>query len=182
MQHISRALAALLLLGGCAAVPHAERPDRGRPLIIESEPFGPVDAASVPGLSGVLAGAEVQRVGAYVGAVRDQELAVFLSSLVPPPAPVVRETVVVAMTSWPSSLYPCGGDLPPCYVKQRESGGDYNAQNPTSSASGAWQFLDSTWAGFGGYARAVLAPPEVQDEKARLLWAGGAGCSHWSAC
>lgn len=83
---------------------------------------------------------------------------------------------------WPSSLYPCGGDLPPCYVKQRESGGNYNARNPSSTASGAWQFLDSTWAGFGGYPSAYLAPPDVQDERARQLWAGGAGCSHWSAC
>lgn len=89
---------------------------------------------------------------------------------------------VVIETNWPSSLYPCGGDLPPCYVKMRESGGDYNARNPTSTASGAWQFLDSTWAGFGGYPRAYLAPPEVQDERARQLWDGGRGCSHWSAC
>lgn len=64
----------------------------------------------------------------------------------------------------------------------RESGGDIRAQNPVSTASGKWQFLDSTWAGFGGYAKARLAPESVQDEKARILWAGGAGCSHWNAC
>ena len=89
-----------------------------------------------------------------------------------------------AATSWPASLYPCGGDLPPCYVKQRESHGDYNARNNASagSACGAWQIIGSTWAGFGGYPDACSAPPGVQDEKARQLWAGGAGCSHWSAC
>lgn len=76
----------------------------------------------------------------------------------------------------------CGGDLPPCYIMQRESGGSITARNPRSSASGKWQFLDSTWAGFGGYARAYLAPESVQDAKARQLWAGGAGCGHWSAC
>ncbi len=76
----------------------------------------------------------------------------------------------------------CGGDLPPCYVMMRESGGDIRARNPSSTASGKWQFLDSTWAGFGGYARAYLAPESVQDAKARILWAGGRGCSHWSAC
>jgi len=76
----------------------------------------------------------------------------------------------------------CGGDLPPCYVMMRESGGDITAQNPTSTASGKWQFIDSTWAGYGGYAKARYAPESVQDEKARQLWAGGAGCGHWSAC
>lgn len=76
----------------------------------------------------------------------------------------------------------CGGDLPPCYVMMRESGGNVAIKNPTSSASGKWQFLDSTWQGHGGYAHASDAPESVQDAKARQLWAGGAGCSHWSAC
>ena len=76
----------------------------------------------------------------------------------------------------------CGGNLPPCFVMNRESGGNIRAQNPSSSASGKWQFIDSTWAGFGGYARAYLAPESVQDAKAAQMWAGGAGCSHWSAC
>lgn len=76
----------------------------------------------------------------------------------------------------------CGGDLPPCYVMMRESGGNIRARNPSSSASGKWQFIDSTWAGFGGYAQAWLAPESVQDAKARQLWAGGAGCGHWNAC
>lgn len=76
----------------------------------------------------------------------------------------------------------CGGNLPPCWVMQRESGGSLTAKNPSSSASGKWQFLDSTWAGYGGYAQAWQAPESVQDAKAAQLWAGGAGCGHWSAC
>lgn len=86
----------------------------------------------------------------------------------------------------PSSLAPCGGDLPPCTVKANESGGDYTAVNPTGcggrSCGGAWQFDPKTWNGYGGYAYAQDAPPEVQDAKARELWADGAGCSHWGAC
>jgi Transglycosylase-like domain len=74
----------------------------------------------------------------------------------------------------------CGGDLPPCSVMQRESGGNIRAENPSSSASGKWQFIDGTWNGYGGYSHAADAPEEVQDAKARALWAGGAGCGHWT--
>lgn len=80
------------------------------------------------------------------------------------------------------SLQPCGGDLPPCYVKERESGGDYRAVSPSGAYRGAWQFGAETWGGFGGYELADQAPPSVQDERAREVWAGGAGCSNWSAC
>lgn len=93
--------------------------------------------------------------------------------------------------------YPCGGDLPPCAVLRRESGGDprkwnggcyapvgWTGRSPcgTSSASGLWQFVRGTWNGYGGYLNAADAPAEVQNEKARLAWAGGRGCSHWKAC
>lgn len=87
--------------------------------------------------------------------------------------------------------YPCGGDLPPCYVLARESGGDPTIWNGGchdgpcpggSTASGLWQFLRTTWARFAGYLNAADAPPEVQNEKARLTWGGGGGCTHWAAC
>jgi hypothetical protein len=81
-----------------------------------------------------------------------------------------------------ASAHPCGGSLPPCYVMMRESGGDIHAENPHSTASGKWQFVDGTWGGYGGYGHASNAPESVQDERARQVWAGGAGCSHWSAC
>jgi hypothetical protein len=76
----------------------------------------------------------------------------------------------------------CGGNLPPCYVMMRESRGSLTAENPVSTASGKWQFLDSTWGGYGGYSHAADAPESVQDARAREVWAGGAGCSNWSAC
>jgi Transglycosylase-like domain len=62
--------------------------------------------------------------------------------------------------------------------------GGYGAQNPTSTASGAYQFLDSTWrgasarAGFGGYARAKYAPWYVQDAVALHVYNTG-GKSAW---
>ena len=76
----------------------------------------------------------------------------------------------------------CGGSLPPCYVMQRESGGSLTARNPSSTASGKWQFLNGTWNGYGGYPTAASAPEAVQDARAAQVWAGGAGCSNWSAC
>lgn len=97
-------------------------------------------------------------------------------------APAVRVRAPMVVSVGTVNGYPCGGQLPPCRVLARESGGNPTARNPVSSASGLWQFLDSTWANFGGYPRAYLAPPSVQNEKARLTWAGGAGCRHWSAC
>jgi hypothetical protein len=85
----------------------------------------------------------------------------------------------------------CGGDLPPCWVLARESKGDLTVWNGGchdgpcpggSMASGKWQFLRSTWAGYGGYLDAADAPEDVQDARAREVWADGAGCSHWQAC
>jgi hypothetical protein len=55
-------------------------------------------------------------------------------------------------------------------IRALESGGDYTAAASSSTASGAYQFLDSTWAGYGGYRRALDAPPAVQDAKA-AAWA-----------
>ena len=60
----------------------------------------------------------------------------------------------------------------------------YAAQNPTSTASGAYQFLDSTWrgasagAGFAGYAWAKYAPWYVQDAVALHVYNTG-GKSAW---
>ena len=72
-------------------------------------------------------------------------------------------------------------------IKQCESGGDYSAQNPTSTASGAYQFLDTTWQGMdaaAGYARAIDAPESVQDaaaielytEQGTTPWLASASC------
>jgi hypothetical protein len=62
---------------------------------------------------------------------------------------------------------PPGGFL--ACVRRHESGGNYQAQNPTSTASGAYQYLNSTWrtmsarAGHSGWGHAADAPPHIQD-------------------
>jgi hypothetical protein len=73
----------------------------------------------------------------------------------------------------------CGGNLPPCCVMERESRGSLTAHNPRSSASGKWQFVNSTWNNYGGYPTAASAPESVQDAKAAQVWAGGRGRSAW---
>ena len=53
-------------------------------------------------------------------------------------------------------------------IRTLESGHDYSAESRSSTASGAYQFIDGSWNGFGGYARAKDAPPAVQDAAAAL--------------
>jgi hypothetical protein len=51
-------------------------------------------------------------------------------------------------------------------IRTIESGGDYMAPKNRGGASGAYQYIDSTWADYEGYESAYLAPPEIQDARA----------------
>lgn len=115
--------------------------------------------------------------GAYIAAVQKQ----------------MFEAYIIA-----ANKQPCGGSLPPCYVLDRESGHrdgiistyDIHAENPKSTAAGKWQMLIGT---SNNVALAMGRPDLVgvpasqwseadQDRGAEILWANGAGCSHWEAC
>src|SRR4051794_8516910 len=58
-------------------------------------------------------------------------------------------------------------------IRQLESANNYQAQAAGSDASGAYQFLDHTWATWvaragypNAYRRAYVAPPHIQDDVA----------------
>lgn len=57
-------------------------------------------------------------------------------------------------------------------IRAVESSNNYRAVGPSTKygrATGAYQFLDSTWNNFGGYRQAKDAPPAIQDARAAQL-------------
>ena len=59
-----------------------------------------------------------------------------------------------------------------------ESGGNFNAVNPSSGAGGAYQILPSTWRLYGGSGAPQDASPQHQSQVAAQIWADS-GASAW---
>jgi hypothetical protein len=59
-----------------------------------------------------------------------------------------------------------------------ESGGNFNAVNPSSGAGGAYQILPSTWQLYGGSGAPQDASPQEQSRIAAQIWADS-GASAW---
>ncbi len=73
-----------------------------------------------------------------------------------------------------------GGDDVWAQLRYCEAGGNYTT-NTGNGYFGAYQYNLSTWGNYGGYASPDLAPPEVQDAKARATQAAR-GWSPWPSC
>jgi len=65
----------------------------------------------------------------------------------------------------------------PCYIVDRESGFDWGAANPSSTARGPYQMLD-----IHGRPWPIRSEADKLEHHriAAHLWAGGAGSSHWA--
>jgi hypothetical protein len=85
------------------------------------------------------------------------------------PNKLILPTKVIAPTGPVGPIGPNNTNAIPTSIKDRigkvESGGSYSAQSKTSSASGKYQYLDTTWNNYGGYKRAADAPPDVQEKR-----------------
>ena len=80
------------------------------------------------------------------------------TTLAPPTTPAPAAQQVIAYPSQIANIL--------ATIRYLESRGDYLAAPNKGRASGAYQFITSTWDNYGGYKDAYLAPPEVQDERA----------------
>jgi hypothetical protein len=99
--------------------------------------------------------------------------------LAPPiPAPAVSDnTPTAAAVSATTAATHTGGRYSiPEYIVQCESGGSYNAVNPSSGARGAYQLMPGTYAAYGGDGS---WSPADQDRVAARLYAAE-GSAPWS--
>lgn len=89
---------------------------------------------------------------------------------------IAQTTTIVAPTAEQAPDGPANSDLPQGLVCI----GDNESMSYTAHGmfDGRYQYLPSTWAHYGGYARADLAPPEVQDRRALADYNLGAAHRH----
>ena len=103
----------------------------------------------------------------------------------PTPAPAPSPTYGAGVEQWRGlveAYFPASGVTWAMRVMKCESGGDPNAKNPSSSASGLFQHLARYWddrsakAGWGG---SDIFDPEANIAVAAWLYSGGSGAGHW---
>lgn len=117
-----------------------------------------------------------------VAAVSDSVEHQMITGTLPPPArvePPLANGATASGAEHPAGWVDAGNGVwvPQILIDIRscESGHSYTAQNPVSTASGAYQFLNSSWAAYGHSSRywvrtAAEATPAQQDEAALMTW------------
>jgi hypothetical protein len=79
----------------------------------------------------------------------------------------------------PTQNHVAPGGIAAC-IRKYESGGNYRALNPSSGASGAYQFMDATWQSVTGLSgKAMNYSPAQQDAAFWKLWNNGKGAHNW---
>ncbi|XAO35213.1 hydrolase [Streptomyces phage Francob] len=79
----------------------------------------------------------------------------------------------------PTQNHVAPGGIAAC-IRKYESGGNYRAVNPSSGASGAYQFMDATWTSVTGLpGKAMNYSPAQQDAAFWKLWNNGRGAHNW---
>ena len=82
-------------------------------------------------------------------------------------------------TTQPTQNHVAPGGIAAC-IRKYESGGNYRALNPSSGASGAYQFMDATWQSVTGLpGKAMNYSPAQQDAAFWKLWNNGRGAHNW---
>ena len=82
--------------------------------------------------------------------------------------PITVTSTTIAPAPQNIAIYPDEIGNVMATIRYMESRGQYGIPPNRGNASGAYQFIGSTWANHGGYAHAYLAPPHIQDERAAL--------------
>jgi hypothetical protein len=152
VQTLVAAHVAVVLGAGLLAVAIHQRPDvRGEPLALAAA-TGP---ASPPVELASASAPRLTKAPARPAATKQRAKPARRQSAPPPPR---------GWAYWSARIRGCEShgrpDAPP----------DYQAQNPQSSASGAYQILDTTWAGRYGVSHASDATPSQQEAAAADLY------------
>ena len=93
---------------------------------------------------------------------------------------IIRQKPVERILQKGKKIDGFSGSFAEALSRLRSCEGSYTS-NTGNGYYGAYQFDIRTWGGFGGYANASQAPPEVQDQKAWLTYTNR-GWSPWPSC
>lgn len=95
------------------------------------------------------------------------------------PAPATHAVPTASAATSSTASSPSSGYAIPSSIVMCESGGNWNAVNPTTGAGGAYQIMPSTWAAYGGSGLPQNASPAEQSAIAAKIWASS-GPGAWA--